>query len=106
MTRRLPALDGLRGCLALLVVVYHATDPCPITHQLMLASRAAVAAFFVLSGWVLVRGWDERYGEKRVFSRTAQSTAFSQTELSWLMPLPPFAPKAVPKQRVAPTVGV
>lgn len=57
---RLPALDGLRGVAALVVVVTHAllTDARWATSWLGVpanAGRAAVMVFFVLSGYVLVR---------------------------------------------------
>ena len=59
---RLPALDGLRGLLALVVVLWHATEPLKST-ALMIPANLAVCGFFVLSGYVLTRGWDGRYAE-------------------------------------------
>lgn len=58
---RTPAFDGLRGLLALIVVLWHATSP---TGLLWFAypAKIAVFGFFVLSGLVLTRAWDGRVG--------------------------------------------
>jgi len=56
---RLPALDGLRGVLATIVLVKHATEEAGWhLHPLHYASQGAVLLFFVLSGNVLTRGWN------------------------------------------------
>src|ERR1700744_6067607 len=65
---RLPALDGLRGVLALVVVLWHATSP---TGLLWFAypAKFAVFGFFVISGLVLTRSWDRRpgvFGSRRI----------------------------------------
>jgi peptidoglycan/LPS O-acetylase OafA/YrhL len=54
---RLPAVDGLRGLLALVVVLWHATEPLQ-GNALLVPANLAVCGFFVLSGYVLTRGWD------------------------------------------------
>jgi peptidoglycan/LPS O-acetylase OafA/YrhL len=59
---RVPALDGLRGCLAAYVAFYHTAEPCPGDYPLQKLAQLAVVIFFVLSGWVLTRGWDGRFG--------------------------------------------
>jgi peptidoglycan/LPS O-acetylase OafA/YrhL len=51
------SLDGVRGCLALLVLVSHAVPSVP----LLVLSQAAVCGFFVLSGLVLTWSWDGHY---------------------------------------------
>jgi peptidoglycan/LPS O-acetylase OafA/YrhL len=57
---RLPALDGLRGLLALVVLGKHFSERFGVQwlHQ---PSQAAVCCFFVLSGYVLTRSWDGRF---------------------------------------------
>lgn len=57
---RISAVDGLRGVLALVVVAWHATPNGP-AWMLMLANLA-VTLFFVVSGYVLARGWNGRFG--------------------------------------------
>ena len=56
MASRNRTLDGLRGCLALIVFAFHAgalpTGLIPAT---------SVRLFFVISGYVLVRAWDGRF---------------------------------------------
>ena len=59
---RLPALDGLRGCLALLVTLHHITSYLWLGGLSYLAAHSAVLMFFGLSGCVLTRGWDGRFG--------------------------------------------
>jgi len=54
-------VDGLRGVLALYVVVYHITLPLDLSWAFPTA-LAAVVMFFGLSGYVLTRAWDGRYG--------------------------------------------
>ncbi len=50
-------LEGLRGCLALMVVVGHVWQ----TPAQIFLGNVWVWAFFALSGLVLARGWDGRY---------------------------------------------
>lgn len=58
MPPRNAALDGLRGALAGIVLVYHCfMDQAWLYHL----SNVAVFGFFVLSGMVLTRGWDGRW---------------------------------------------
>ena len=58
---RLPAADGLRGLLALLVLAKHFTERFgfPGLHW---PSQIAVCGFFVLSGYLLARNWDGHFG--------------------------------------------
>ena len=56
---RLPALDGLRGVLALVVVLWHATSPAGF-FWFAYPAKFAVLGFFVMSGLVLTRAWDGR----------------------------------------------
>ena len=56
---RIPALDGLRGGLALIVVLWHATSPIGLLW-FAYPAKLAVFGFFVLSGLVLTRAWDGR----------------------------------------------
>ena len=58
---RIAAVDGLRGMLALVVVAWHIAGPLGATWMLIPANLA-VAMFFVLSGYVLTRGWNGRFG--------------------------------------------
>ena len=58
---RIAAVDGLRGMLALVVVAWHVAGPLGASWLLMPANLA-VAMFFVLSGYVLTRGWNGRFG--------------------------------------------
>ena len=58
---RLPAIDGLRGLFALVVVVNHVAQNLG-SQALFPAANVSVCVFFVLSGYVLTRGWDGRYG--------------------------------------------
>ena len=55
--KRLPALDGLRGCLALFVCLHHVTSYLWLGGLSYLGSQLAVLAFFALSGCVLARSW-------------------------------------------------
>lgn len=55
---RIAAIDGLRGVLAVVVMLFHFHE-VPVLRE---AAIASVFAFFVLSGWVLAAGWDGRYG--------------------------------------------
>lgn len=58
---RLPAIDGLRGLFALVVVINHVAQKLG-SQALFPAANVSVCAFFLLSGYVLTRGWDGRYG--------------------------------------------
>ena len=54
----MPALDGLRGLLAVVVLAKHALEEAGRhPHWLHVASQMAVVTFFVLSGYVLARNW-------------------------------------------------
>ena len=59
---RLRSLDGLRGCLAAYVAIYHLCENCAWAYAMQKAAQVAVLMFFVLSGWVLVRTYDGRFG--------------------------------------------
>ena len=54
-------LDGIRGCLALLVFVHHSVQAATGSLVLLKPATFAVFAFFMLSGCVLTRAWDGRY---------------------------------------------
>ena len=58
--RRIYALDGLRGCLALVVVAHHVAAFAG-GEGFFYTSQACVWAFFVMSGLVLTRSYDGRY---------------------------------------------
>jgi peptidoglycan/LPS O-acetylase OafA/YrhL len=58
---RVAALDGLRGLLAVVVLAWHVCEPFRVGWMLSFAN-VAVAAFFLMSGYVLTRGWDGRFG--------------------------------------------
>lgn len=55
--RRIPALDGLRGCLALLVVAVHIGLAFG-SRALIIPGFVAVLGFFAMSGFVLARAYD------------------------------------------------
>ena len=57
---RVPAVDGLRGLLAVVVLAWHVCAPFGVQWMLVFANLA-VALFFVMSGYVLTRGWNGRY---------------------------------------------
>jgi peptidoglycan/LPS O-acetylase OafA/YrhL len=61
MTSRNYTLDGLRGCLAVLVLADHACLSQG-NEALVVPARFAVWTFFILSACVLTRAWDGRYG--------------------------------------------
>jgi peptidoglycan/LPS O-acetylase OafA/YrhL len=58
---RLPALDGLRGLLAVVVLVHHLAAPFQI-NWFFVPSDIAVVGFFALSGFVLTRSWNGDFG--------------------------------------------
>jgi len=53
-------LDGIRGCLAVVVMLNHAAH-LRGWHSLTWPANASVAVFFMLSACVLTRSWDGRY---------------------------------------------
>lgn len=53
-------LDGIRGCLALAVMLNHVLQACG-SKVLFLPAGIAVWIFFALSACVLTRSWDGRY---------------------------------------------
>lgn len=57
---RIPALDGLRGVLAVVVLTYHVTLCCG-TNALGNFATASVCCFFIISGFVLTQAYDGRY---------------------------------------------
>jgi len=58
---RLPSVDGLRGLLACVVLVWHAVEPLGLVGFGRLADLS-VSGFFALSGYVLARSWGAPYG--------------------------------------------
>ena len=60
MTERVASVDGLRGVLAALVLGTHMLSALGQTRASPLA-LACVIGFFVISGYVLTRGWRGRY---------------------------------------------
>jgi len=58
---RIAAIDGLRGLLAVVVLAWHVCAPFGIDWMLVPANLA-VGLFFVLSGYVLTRSWEGRFG--------------------------------------------
>ena len=58
---RVAAIDGLRGLLAVVVLAWHACERLGVNWMLVFAN-IAVGLFFVMSGYVLTRGWDGRFG--------------------------------------------
>ena len=61
VSSRVTSMDGLRGLLALVVLIWHVCTPFGLSWILTLAN-IAVGSFFVLSGYALTRGWDGRFG--------------------------------------------
>ena len=60
--KRNQALDGVRGLLALTVLIIHAVAPGPLVPAyIALIGGAAVCAFFALSGLVLTRAWNQGF---------------------------------------------
>jgi peptidoglycan/LPS O-acetylase OafA/YrhL len=59
-TSRVTALDGLRGLLAAVVMISHVLGKIGI-HDLFWPSQIAVVIFFLISGYVLTRGWNGRF---------------------------------------------
>jgi peptidoglycan/LPS O-acetylase OafA/YrhL len=57
---RVAAVDGLRGLLAVVVVLWHACAPVG-APWLLEAADLAVGMFFVLSGYALTRGWSGHF---------------------------------------------
>jgi len=60
-TNRDRTLDGIRGCLALLVFTHHSVQAATGSLVLLKPATLAVFVFFMLSGCVLTRAWDGRY---------------------------------------------
>ena len=60
MAERVASVDGLRGILAALVLATHLASALGETRASPLA-LACVLGFFVISGYVLTRGWRGRY---------------------------------------------
>jgi len=58
---RVPALDGLRGVLGLVVLGWHVLSPFGFGWILPFANLAT-AMFFLMSGYVLTRSWNGRFG--------------------------------------------
>ena len=54
---RIPALDGLRGVLAVVVVIHHCLRAAG-SNAALLAANLSVLCFFVMSGYVLARSYD------------------------------------------------
>jgi peptidoglycan/LPS O-acetylase OafA/YrhL len=59
--RRIAAIDGLRGILATIVVVRHVCMSFDL-DWMQAPADFAVETFFLLSGYVLTRAWDGRFG--------------------------------------------
>jgi len=59
-TGRIASVDGLRGLLAIVVVVYH-FDHYRFAAFTESPSRIAVATFFIMSGYVLTRAWSGNF---------------------------------------------
>lgn len=58
---RVAALDGLRGLLAVVVMAWHVCAPFG-AEWMKACANVSVAFFFLMSGYVLTRGWDGRLG--------------------------------------------
>jgi peptidoglycan/LPS O-acetylase OafA/YrhL len=61
-------LDGIRGMLALVVLVHHSVQAATGAPILLAPAKLAVFGFFALSGCVLTQAWDGRYA-RFLFSR-------------------------------------
>jgi peptidoglycan/LPS O-acetylase OafA/YrhL len=59
--QRVAAVDGLRGLLAVVVVAWHVGERFGL-YWMWGPANVAVGLFFVMSGYVLTRGWDGRVG--------------------------------------------
>ncbi len=59
MRKRVTSIDGLRGLLALVVVFQHVDDLEQRVGEL--PGLVAVCLFFVMSGYVLTRAWDDDF---------------------------------------------
>ena len=94
-TARLPALDGLRGVLAVVVLADHALTALG-SFALGLAANVSVAMFFCISGLVLTRAWNGGFAVflLRRFVRLWPLFAISLASaglLAWRLPaLPEF----------------
>jgi peptidoglycan/LPS O-acetylase OafA/YrhL len=101
MQRRLVGLDGMRGMAALIVVLHHV---CPFMH-IMLFSRGylAVDFFFMLSGYVLSRTYDERL---RSGLTPAKFIRIRLRRLYPIMALGILAGAALAAQNMAPSILV
>jgi peptidoglycan/LPS O-acetylase OafA/YrhL len=92
---RLEQLDGLRGILALFVVVYHLQDPFPLVSGPLLAhlpivSQAwySVDVFFIMSGFVMMYVYGAAFADK---VRWADYRAFFTARIARLYPVHLFA---------------
>jgi peptidoglycan/LPS O-acetylase OafA/YrhL len=57
---RYTSLDGLRGLVALTIVVHHFTQHSAGHHEMFASASSAVELFFCLSGFVIAHSYDER----------------------------------------------
>lgn len=92
---RLEQLDGLRGILALFVVVYHLQDPFPAITSVLLAhlpilSQAwfSVDVFFIMSGFVMMYVYGAAFSDK---VRWADYRDFFAARIARLYPVHLFA---------------
>jgi len=92
---RLEQLDGLRGILALFVVVYHLQDPFPLVSGALLThlpiiSQAwfSVDVFFIMSGFVMMYVYGAAFTDK---VRWADYRAFFTARIARLYPVHLFA---------------
>ena len=89
--RRLEELDGLRGILALFVVVYHLREPLeaisgPMTRALPIVGEGwfAVDVFFVMSGFVMAYVYGSTFARKVTW---AEYRAFFVARIARLYPV-------------------
>ncbi|MET0748749.1 MAG: acyltransferase [Rhizobium sp.] len=92
---RLEQLDGLRGILALFVVIYHLQDPFPLVSGPLLSylpilSQAwySVDVFFIMSGFVMMYVYGAAFADK---VRWADFRAFFTARIARLYPVHLFA---------------